>query len=343
MSIKDLLNDICEQPIVLRNHLENIESIIDTTRNLGIRDEFIFTGIATSYYAWHAADLFLRKKGKLKGQLINTPDLLDYDYPLHKDIRPLFVLSRSGESAEIVRLVKTISQERLLIAITENSHSPLAKRANYLYKFTANEKTYPNTISFTLSLAYAFAVAIGLGYKFSLKPKDWVSQTADALETMLAEWEKAEDIAELLSEHSSLLIDAQGHLTGITNQACLDFQEIRLPAIPVTGGIFRHGTIELTARRDVAVLVFVPNDKTARRKLDLIYELYDQKTLVAAVVTGSIHINRPVPVIRVLETTDEIQPFLYALAMQQIYAKTALSRGLDFVQPLLVDKVTRKE
>ena len=34
MSIKDLLADINHQPVILKNHLENIERVIETTQSL---------------------------------------------------------------------------------------------------------------------------------------------------------------------------------------------------------------------------------------------------------------------------------------------------------------------
>src|SRR5699024_7548283 len=77
-------------------------------------------------------------------------------------MRPLFILSRSGQSVEIIRLLKSINKKRIVVGITEDSTSALAKRADYLFDFQANEKAFSNTISFSLSIGYAYASAIGL-------------------------------------------------------------------------------------------------------------------------------------------------------------------------------------
>jgi fructoselysine-6-P-deglycase FrlB-like protein len=345
MSLHRFFEDIQEQPEVFQNHLDTFRSIINTTSQIQFNNNSncIFTGIATSYYAWEAAALSLRKVGVSRGELIDTSDLLDYSLPMDQDQRPVFVLSRSGESAEIVRLSQSIPAGRLLVGISENKSSPLAKRADHVFEFVAMEKTYPNTKSFTLSMGCTLAVSIGAGLHIPLGVDEWVRVTTNAMDAMLLDWQGAEDIAALLSSPSSLLVNGQGYLSGVAKQACLDFQEIRVLAIPVTGNVFRHGTIELTQRPDITVVVLVPNDPTVQRRLELIYDLYDQRTPVAAVISGSTVVDRPIPLIRVPSVQEELQPFLFALAMHQIYYSTAKLRGLESIQPALVGKVTRKE
>jgi len=343
MSLEALLSDIREQPEVLGKHASLIEQVIEIVKKIDRSNGYVLTGIATSYFSLQPVGTMLRKIGKFNGQLTNTADLLDYDYPISKDRRPLFVVSRSGESAEIIRLVQTISPEREVVAITENAASPLAQRANYMCQFYAREQAFTNTKSFTLSLAYALGLAIGLGYDFPLKTREWVGMLVDALNETMNRWSHAERVASTLVGKQVILIEAQGHLTGIANQAALDFQELRIPSIPVTGGIFRHGSIELTARNDASTLVLVPGDETAWRKVRLIRELHANNSSVAAVVSENIRLPESIPAIYVPDLIAELQPVVYAFAMHMIYSSYINLKGLQQIKPSLVDKVTRKE
>lgn len=343
MSLEALIADIKEQPDYLANHSRMVEQVIETVRQLDLSQGYVFTGIATSYYSLQAMEMWLRKTGNFKGQLINTTDLLDYDYPLDKDMRPLFVMSRSGESAEIVRLIGAVAPQRIVIAITENPSSPLAARANYLCQFQANEEAFTNTKSFTLSLTYALAIAIGLGYQFPYNPSEWVTQLAEALKVTMGQWPNAHRIAQMLIGKQAILVEAQGYLTGVANQASLDYQEIQVPSIPVTGGTFRHGTIELTAREDIAILVLVPNDDALSRKVEMIGELQANGTPVAAVVVHTVQLDANIPAVYLPELPEELQPVVYAFVMHMIYSSYAQLKGLDTVSPSLVNKVTRKE
>ncbi|MBW4083099.1 SIS domain-containing protein [Paenibacillus sp. S150] len=343
MSIDALVADIREQPAYLYKHIAMIEQVIETVKKIDLSGGYVFTGIATSYYSLQAMEMWLRKRGQFKGQLINTADLLDYDLPLHQDMRPLFIMSRSGESAEILRLIRSIAPSRTVIAITENANSPLVQRADYLCRFEANEEAFTNTKSFTLSLTYALAIGIGLGYEFALKPSEWIAALVTALNDVMKQWSNAERIAAMLLDKQSILIEAQGYLTGIANQASLDFQEIQVPSIPVTGGALRHGTIELTARPDVAVLILAPLDETLERKVELINDLHDDHTPVAAVLSDRVQLEAGIPAVYVPELCEELQPVMYAFVMHMIYSSYAILKGMTTVQPSLVNKVTRKE
>lgn len=344
MSLEALVEDIKEQPISLSNHAEMIERVIGTVKKIDLSCGYVFTGIATSFYAMQAMEMWLRNIGKFNGALVNTTDLLDYDYPLAKDMRPLFIMSRSGESAEIVRLVKSVSPDRIVIGITENAASPLAQRANYLCQFHANEEAFTNTKSFTLSLAYALAIGIGLGYEFPIKTSAWVGEAVSALNEAMKQWDRAERIAAMLLNKETILIEAQGYLTGVANQASLDYQEIQVPSIPVTGGTLRHGTIELLAREDVALLVLAPMDGTLKRKVELLQDIHVRNRNVAAVISMEAQqIPSDLPTVLLPGIRKELQPLVYAFVVHMIYSSYARLKGMKTVQPTLVDKVTRKE
>ena len=196
METLNYYRDLKKQPECFREHRQQATKIPEQIR--AISDQpIILTGIATSLSAWKGAYTLLSMQKFQLPVLKNTGDLLEYCFPIQKDMRPLFVMSRSGNSAEIVRLMKEIQPGRIVAGITEEKDSALGGRANLLLQYTADEQAFQNTSSFTLSQMYALAVMIGLGYKPSKPLEQLLNILADQAEDFCSiqnEDEKLKDI-----------------------------------------------------------------------------------------------------------------------------------------------------
>lgn len=338
-----LYEDIKSQPELFSLHRSKILAIPEKVNMQTRGADVILTGIATSLAALKGAYYLLNMQNKNHVQLMNTCDLLDYWYPQEEDERPLVVVSRSGESAEIHRLLHTIADKRSVIGVTEGKNSILAQRSSCLLDFEAGEQAFPNTASFTISQLYSLAIVAGLGYRTSASMDELIRQVCHLSELVLKMGKQADVIGEMIASSCGIIIEGQGYLTGIVEQYAQDYHETKTFGIPVVGGVMRHGAIELTEKEGIMTLLLIPDDRTAERKFALAEELQKSGKRVA-VLTNKNHIDtNEIPMMRLPESPIELSSILFTLGMQLIFAGFVKANGLIDLQPSLVGKVTRRE
>lgn len=341
MRFLEFYQDCEAQAKLFAQHRSKAEQIPELVRRTAGSRDVVLTGIATSLSAWKSVHCLLGTQMPAPPVLLNTSDLLDYSFPAAEDERPLFVLSRSGNSAEIARLMKEISASRKVIAMTEGCDSVLAKRATELLDFSADERAFPNTSSFTLSQLYALCAAIGLGYQPSRTLTELLDVLSAESETFCAA-DMPNLPGSLLADAQAVLVEGQGYLTGVAEQYALDFHETRTPGIAVVGGIMRHGVVELTERSGVVTVMLIPDDRAAGRKLKLARELDDAgKPVIVVTDTDAAAFGRGF--LRVPNVPVELKSIFFTLGMQKLYGSYIESGRISSIAPALVGKVTRME
>lgn len=342
MTIRLLEADILRQPKAFRDHKERILTIEQKLDRQLKGQPVVMTGIATSLYAMTAAHFYLASQKPGVAELISTCDLLDYWYPQAEDLRPLIILSRSGESAEIIRLLNTISKERMVIGVTEGKSSPLARRSNILLDFEANEQAFPNTISFTLSQIYALAMVHGMGFK-AKKSLESLLTELNNLSNMILNNEDCSDIGAVVADSRGVILEGQGIVTGVIEQYSLDFHETRAICVPVLGGIMRHGPVELTEQRGLVTCMLIPHDATTQRKIAIAEELCNDRKQVVVLTNSDAPIDERIKVYRLPKCSSELSSLVFTLGLQKVFTAYAKHKGLVNLTPNLVGKVTGKE
>ena len=337
-----LVKDILEQPQAFYSHMQRLLDIPKRIANvLPPVPSVIFTGIATSLSAIHGNLCLMESQGLLNSVMINTSDLLDYRYSQKHDTRPLIIVSRSGESAEILRLLDTISLDRIVVGITETPDSPLGHRANLILDFQARELAFPNTLSFTLSQLYVLGVCCGLGYLPSKPLEALIQELCDSFNTIFCKQDNG--IGHMAAQANGILLEGQGTLDGIVSQYALDFHETRTLAIPVSGGTMRHGVMELTTREDIFTILLIPCDQNSKRKFNLAQELWALHHNTAIITNDPACNESYIPTLLLPKCSRELTPLLFTAGMQLIYLSYVNEKGLSTLSPSLIGKVTRKE
>lgn len=341
--MRDLMADIAGQPETLMANAAMLDAVYASFANHQPDCDYVITGMATSLWGWHAAGITLRRSRR-NPLVVDCSEYLRFGCA-EEDDRPLVITSRSGESVEIVRLLDEVAQDRLVVGITSNVDSPLAKRATAAHCFLAEEAAFYNTKSFTMTLAIAAASAGGMLGDASLAPTMWLHRIADQIQEFLSRQEIAlGDIAELLAQSRIALLTGRGYLIGLAKQAALDLQEgMRIGAIATPGGLLRHGPIELTKLKDAMVLLLIPDDHVVPLMTTLARDLTEAGARVAIVASDGIELPFSVPVLRVPRAVPELNPVLFAVVMQTLNVALAKRLGLTDIRPALVPKVTRVE
>ncbi len=343
MNNQEFYNDLEQQVVKYDIHRSEFCSTDDKISKLNIKNPPIFTGIATSLSAWRSAHYLISMQIKDAPILVNTCDLLDYFYPQDIDDRALFIMSRSGESAEIERLLNTISKERIVVGITEGHDSMLATKANAVLTYKADEQAFPNTISFTISQIYALATVISLGYKPTKSLDVLLQELSLAGKELDSKVSVDKRIGKLLAKAGAIIVEGQGLMTGVVEQYGLDFHETRAAGIPVVGGIMRHGVIELTELEDVVTVMLVPDDDIRQRKFRLAQELFNAGKSVVVLTDSEDCVNYDFLKVQIPCVSEEFKSVLFSMGMQKIYSSYIEAKGLSSLKPALVGKVTREE
>ncbi|MFQ6242819.1 SIS domain-containing protein [Sinorhizobium meliloti] len=339
----DLIRDIEGQPAALIDNAAILERAYAELPAWIDSGDFVVTGMATSLWAWHSATI-VAQSAAARLTLVDTSEYLRYG-PVADDASPIVITSRSGESAEIVKVLDRLRPGRGVIGVTATAGSTLAQRSSHILAFRAEEAAFCNTQSFLMTLAVALASAAGVSGRRDLAPVAWVKKTADAVAGIVSQTSGAfEEAAAALSGARVALITSRGHLLGVAQQAALDLQEgMRLAALPVPGGLLRHGPLELIRLADSAMIMLLPNDHMAATMIQAAQDVIANGTPVIIFSASEVPSPAGSVEIRVPDLGIELAPIVFAVALQRLNVALAEALGMSAIEPVLIPKVTRVE
>jgi len=342
--LQDLWNDITQTSDAVRCHLPAIRTAYEYfDRQPVTPGSTLMTGLATSMYAWLAVESLVRPLGV---QIVDTGELIHYHPDLLRDCSDLLVMSRSGESAEIVRLLESDVSGRRLVSVTEDNSSTLARKSDVVFSYSSGEISFVNTASFSISMALTLGIACAMNRIPVERVESAVCDAAAGVERICGRMtHAAETVAQALSEANAIMVVARGSLVGVGSQFALDLQEgLRLPAIVVPGSMLRHGPIEMTCRPDVGTLFLATDDEPGRAMRRAADEISQRGAGCVVIGPESLCASGPSRTDMIIPQADLLaQPIIYAAALHLIYYKMALHRGLGQIKPALVERVTRVE
>jgi glucosamine--fructose-6-phosphate aminotransferase (isomerizing) len=204
----------------------------------------------------------------------------------------IVIVSQSGESVEVVRLVETIgtlTAPPAVIAVTNGSDNTLALRADVALDTHAGEEAGPSTKTFASSLVVLGALARVLA---GAGPRDTIARAGDdatlaagAIEELLSDRNLAERLAALWDGRSRGVLLGRGPARAAAEMGALTIKETAArPVESLQAAQFRHGPLEL-AGPDLAAFVFATEPETLALDLGLVDELAGLGTAVIAVTT----------------------------------------------------------
>jgi glucosamine--fructose-6-phosphate aminotransferase (isomerizing) len=216
----------------------------------------VMSGMGSSYDACHVAVTVLAEAGIL-ATLVNAAELLHFGMATLDARTTLVVVSQSGHSVEVVRLVERLAERPgrpFLVAITNGLDNPLARGADVAFDTAAGDELGPSTMTFAATLVVLDAVARMLA----------AGSTPDIttiVATVLADAEGAATAAEILvadrasvtatmvdwaGDRPNLVVLGRGVARAAAEMAALTIKEVAgAPAEALVAADFRHGPLEL--------------------------------------------------------------------------------------------------
>jgi glucosamine--fructose-6-phosphate aminotransferase (isomerizing) len=269
----------------LRDRMSGLQSLAAAAR---ARPPIVFTGMGGSYHTCYTPVTVLGEAG-IPALMVDGAELLHFRRPiLHADT-VLVAVSQSGESAEVVRLLRESEWPRgrpLVVSITNGLENSVARAADISFDTGAGDEHGPSTKTFGAALAVLSAAAGVLSGEIPERTATRVEAEADraaaAVATLLDATEPS-GVRRWLGDRSTVAVVGRGTARAGAEMAALLLKEAaRLPAESLEAAQFRHGPLEL-AGSDLAVAVLATEPVTMELDLRLAMELESSGTSVLVV------------------------------------------------------------
>ena len=290
-----LLEEILAQPQAIRDTVDDLvnvqRALVEQLRNLAQEqprrfDVVVLTGMGSSFYALPIATIALQQAG-IPCVVLEAAELLHYQLNVLSARVLLVVVSQSGESVEIVRLVEQVralgdESRPLILSLTSNLDNSLARAADLPLRIRAGDERSIAIKTHTCTQAALRLIAASLRgaepeehaeaiRKATLVLDELLSNCEERLEPLFTHFEGTtkpfllgRGWSQVSAAAGSLALKEGGHVA----------------AEGMSVGAFRHGTLEL-AGPGIDVLIFAADPATAGLNLRLAEELAGYGTRVA--------------------------------------------------------------
>ena len=275
--------EIAGQPDAIRRAaaaLVEQRDVLDRLREAGgTARTIVFTGMGSSYDACYPAVNDLAGRG-VPSLLVDTAELFHFRRPILSAQTLVVVVSQSGESAEIVRLVTELSKQRTrptVVSITNGLDNDLARRADIRLDTWAGPETGPSTKTFAGSMTTLAGVArllTGDGVETAIERTRTAAEGAAlATERLLDDPETyAGRLAEWLGGRDIMVVLGRGPARAAAEMGALMLKESGVMAESLESAMFRHGPLEL-AGPGMSAIVLATEPETRRLDLALAADL----------------------------------------------------------------------
>jgi glutamine---fructose-6-phosphate transaminase (isomerizing) len=274
------LAEIWGQPDALRRAARalldqrgTIEAVRDAGRHAG---SVVFTGMGASYDACYPAVNELAVHGVLALQ-IDAAELLHFRSQVLSPATVLVLVSQSGRSAEVVRLLDALDERPdrpFVLSVTNGLENPLAERADLRLDTRVGTEEGPSTMTFASSLVQLAAVAGALSERSGRvggvvdpieRARTAADEASEAVETVLDDETLAPRLADA-ADQETLVVLARGPARAAAEMGALTLKECGVTAESYETAAFRHGPFEL-AGPGLGAVVLATEPET--RSLDL--------------------------------------------------------------------------
>lgn len=248
--------------------LEKASKLISETKNI------VVCGIGSSWHAGMAVCSLFEQNG-IVARLYDASELLHYGYIERNSI--VIILSRSGESVEIVRLIKKVRDVNgKIIGISNTESSSLIDAADFALMLNAS---FDFCVSITM---YSALTLVGCLLVESVKgniDEELTSKIASALadaSNSINDWRKIISKAEgcFMPSANTYFLARGSSLASAYESRLLWEEAAKTPATAMGTGNFRHGPQEVLLNKGkIEIGLWMPNDGLRAMDVALVNDL----------------------------------------------------------------------
>ncbi len=337
------LRDIIDQPRALDETLDGLKvskTLLQIANRLsqGKFKTIVLTGMGSSFHALHPLSIELIKHG-LTAMMVETSELLHYWNPLLGSKTLIVAVSQSGQSAEIIRLLKANRGKSPIIGITNTAGSPLAERADAAIlnkagpEFSVSCKTYLTTL---MALQWLGDVVCERNLRHT---REELKAAAPAVQNYLSRRrEHVQILARLLKDVRHLFLLGRGSsLAAVGTGALIIKESDHFQAEGMSSAAFRHGPFEMLSD-EAFVLVFTGHKKTRSLNQRLSEDV--RRAHARAALVGE---NAELTPFALPAGPGSLHPIFEILPVQMITLALAAQIGREPGRFVLASKITTQE
>jgi len=206
----------------------------------------VFTGMGSSMYAAYPAQAYLTAHA-VRALIWETGELVDHHMKALGPDTLLVVVSQSGETAEVLRLLDALPKKEGLLAVCNIEASPLARRVNLLLPMMAGRPAAVGTKSYTCAVAVLMYLAVAIARKTPYALTEALMHAIDAQEKVIDRHDELiPPTVEFFNQPNYIALLSQGADLASAYQGALLFKEVaKTGAEPMSAAQFRHGPMEI--------------------------------------------------------------------------------------------------
>jgi glucosamine--fructose-6-phosphate aminotransferase (isomerizing) len=340
--VNPYIQDILAQPEALAATLTQLSSATTELKSLAARlasgkfSRIVMTGMGSSLAVLYPLWYRLVQAGHAP-LLIETSELLYDAAPLITADTLVLIVSQSGRSAEIVRLIEQ-AHGTTVLAVTNSADSPLAQIAAVTVLTAAGTESNVSCKTYLTALAALAFVGDVLAPTAEPASMAQLETVGDLMTAYLSRWEEyAAGLSELLDD-SSFIVCGRGPSLAAVHYSALILKEASKTHVEgLTAPQFRHGPMEL-AITPVQVLVYEGQANAAPLNRRLVADIIQAGG--RAYLVGETSQNEA---FRLPAASPAALPFLEILPMQVLSISLARRHGIEPGQFYIGSKVTTVE
>ena len=245
------LRDILDQPRALEEthrHLQSSPALDTLVRHLvdGWYRRVVLTGMGSSHHGLHPLHVRLTEVG-VPAVMVESSELLHYQWRLLEERTLLVLVSQSGRSAEILRLLEETRGRLETIGVTNTPDSPLARAATAVVLTHAGEEATvacKTHLATQMALAWLGTLLIGGDLEGA---RAGLAGTIPGVGAYLDDWRAhVSELVPLLEGVRAVYYAGRGPSLGAACSAGLITKEAtHLPSEGLGSAAFRHGPMEM--------------------------------------------------------------------------------------------------
>ncbi len=315
------------------------DALTESARLLQSANKIVVTGIGASLHAAFPLHYELVAQG-FDSVIVESAELLHYQERLCSGA-VVVVISRSGESVEIVKLladVKKISPHT--IGVTNEPESTLAKGARVALVVGSLPDEMVAIQSYTGTVAALMLLAAAVAGDLEKTHGQMTALLPRVSSLIASNLEHIEDWDEFFKAASPIFLLGRGPSYASALEGALLFSETaKEPAVGIASGSFRHGPVEIVDA-NFRVIVFAPHGKTRDLNLGLAQDLvkFGAKVCVVGPDDGG-----ALPFIDIPAVPEKLAPLLDVMPLQLAALRLAHRKGLVIGKFRYAPQVTRNE
>jgi glucosamine--fructose-6-phosphate aminotransferase (isomerizing) len=335
----EYFRDILDQPEALRRNMATPapDGLAEFAASWRASEKpfVVLTGMGSSFHALHPIAIRLSESG-VRAIMLETSELIYYWAGLLQPETILIVVSQSGRSAEIVRLLQLIRERSHLIAVTNDADSPLARAADTLCfikagrESTVSCKTYVSSLLALDRIANILCSGDWEGFSSSS------AAIAGQVEAYLAHLRQHVDEAkDLLGDVRHMVLAGRGPSLASAGTGGLIIKEAaRFPAEGMSAAAFRHGPLEMVSPH-LFLLLFEGDSRCA--------EMHRRLAADVAGLGGKAQMvseDQQSGLFCLARTSESLRPILEILPVQMITLALAAREGREAGAFVHASKIT---